>query len=233
MLQQRAHGARNNFTDARFVALALQQQVVRGTQRRQPLLQPLAHFLTREVAGKALAGDGLKNRQRVLDAVTQFLVGDPQLAFGANFSCGFKHRVEKPDNLPPFIADRAVAKREIGIFRTIPALDRKRKIFHERRLAGQRARYHRFKLVPDFGPDLLERTPQRMGLLAKYGNKGAVGQADHVAAPHDAFGKVRGKSKADRGLERRWPGLGFAQRRCAPVAFDDGVPHRSASVKEA
>ena len=93
-------------------------------------------------------------------------------------SRGFGNRVENPHHIAVLIADRAIAKREIGQLWQVAALDHQRKVFDISGFTCKRCLGDFTDLAPGLFPDLTERTPQCVWLIPENRQEGIVIQRD-------------------------------------------------------
>ena len=98
---------------------------------------------------------------------------------------GFGDGIQHPDNLALGIADRAVAKGEIGLFEASAALDQQGEILDIGGMPFKRRIGDGAHVGPDFTPHLAEWTTQCRRFVAQDRNECVVVQRGQVRPPND------------------------------------------------
>jgi hypothetical protein len=146
---------------------------------------------------------------RLLEESLQALHLGDGLPLGAHPRGRLRAGAEHAGHPSAFVAHRGVAEGESGLLRVAVAVHDEGDILHMRRLAGIGARQDRLDLVPDVGPELIERPAERRRVARPAHCRVAVVVEGRVLGPpHDQHGLLRDKRDADQRLERRRPGLG-------------------------
>ena len=152
-------------------------------------------------------------------------------------AAGHEHRagsfgdgIENAHDVAAGIADRAVAKREIGLVRRITTLDDQWEVFDKRCVACKCGIGDRADLAPGFLPDGTEGLAECIGFATKDRDEGVVVQGGQLGAPHHRLGKVGGQAQGHGGLEHIRPLVHRPQGRVGPVVAANPFGHFTAAL---
>lgn len=168
-------------------------------------------------------GDCRHHGEHVAHAVRKLSVHHRDLALRQDGLRRFDHRIHHAGDIAGLVADRAVAKGEIRLFRITVSPDDQRKILDERGFTRIGPLDHGLEVGPDFGPYIIEAPADRIGLIAEDRQESVVVKGGQRLAPDDRFRKVRGKHHAEGCPERLRPHIHRPERRDGPVPRHDRI----------
>ena len=143
----------------------------------------------------------------------------------------FGHRVEQTDHHALGIANRAVAKGEIGLFRRFVALDQQREVFDIGGVPIERGVGDRADIVPHLVPDLVERAAQGVGFATQDRRERVVVEGNQLRPPDDGLGETRREAQRNGCLQHIGPVFKWPQGRIGPIVLTNPLCHFAAALQ--
>src|SRR5688500_1916538 len=108
--------------DRSDVVTGAREHLMSAAQGANALDETAAGLTDRSSIAKRLIRNRIDDGEHVLDPMRELGIDQPGTLLGSDFGGRLDHRVEKAGHVTVVIADRAVAKRKVGLFRKAGAM---------------------------------------------------------------------------------------------------------------